>query len=107
MILSMIGRPSARESGVCLFRENKESSRICGNLFPSEVQVIELAFPLMERGSWLGVHRVAGSSSSGSVEIVLDGAESLLRVHRLKFQGDGESNRFNALSKSALNTVVA
>lgn len=68
MILSMIGRPSARASGVCLFRENKESSWICGNP-PREVQTNKLASPLMERGSGLGVHRGAGLYLSGSVEI--------------------------------------
>lgn len=30
MILGLIGRPSARTSGVCLFRENTESLQICG-----------------------------------------------------------------------------
>lgn len=29
--------------------------------FPGEAQVNKLAFPLMERGSWLGVHREAAS----------------------------------------------
>lgn len=31
VILGMIGRPSARASGACLYRENKASSWICGN----------------------------------------------------------------------------
>lgn len=61
VIWCMIGRPSA--SGACLFRENKGSSGICGN--SPEVRAKELAFPLMERGSWLGVHRVAGLSFLG------------------------------------------
>lgn len=76
MILSMIGRPSARASGVCVFRENEESSweRLRARLreFPGDVQTNELAFPLMERGSWLGVHQVAGLSLLGSVEIKLE-----------------------------------
>ncbi len=68
MILSMIGRLSARTSGVCSFRENQESSRICGNSL-RDAETNKLAFPQMERGSRLGVHREAGLSFSGSVEI--------------------------------------
>lgn len=37
--------------------------------FPGEKQANELAFPLIERGSWLGVHRRAGLSLLGPVEI--------------------------------------
>lgn len=69
MILSMIGRPSARASGVCLFREKEESSWICGNPPETNKRTSERAFPLTERGSRLGVHREAGLSLSGSVEI--------------------------------------
>lgn len=49
------------------------------------MQTNKLAFPLMERGSWLGVHRGgAGLSLSGSVvNEVLDSAESLLCVQQL------------------------
>lgn len=37
--------------------------------FPRDMQANELAFPPMERGSWLGVHREAGLSLLESVEI--------------------------------------
>lgn len=36
--------------------------------FPRDMQASELAFPPMERGSWLGVHREAGLCLLGSVE---------------------------------------
>lgn len=50
MILSMIGRPSARASGVCLFRENKQSLSICGN--PPESGASERA-GLSTDGAWI------------------------------------------------------
>lgn len=77
MILSMIGQLSARTSGVCLLRQNQESSWICGNS-PRDAQTNKLAFPQVERGSWLGVHREAGLSLSGSAEIK---CLTVLRVH--------------------------
>lgn len=83
-ILSMIGRLSATTSGVRLLRENQESSWICGN-YPRDAQMNKLAFPRMERGSWLGVHREAALSLSGSVEFsAWQCWEFLLRVQQLE-----------------------
>lgn len=67
MILSMIGRPSARASGVCLFRENKESSWVCGN---SPETCKRMSWPFHWRSvdhGWVSTGE-AGLSLLGSVE---------------------------------------
>lgn len=67
MILSLIGQPSARASGVCLLREEKKACESVG--IPQRHASKQAGLPLMECGSWLGVHREAGLCLLGSVEI--------------------------------------
>jgi len=68
MIPTLIGRLSARASGVCPFRESKESSSICGTS-PGDVQTSELAFPLkVSVGSGVS-HGCVSTGKPGSVEI--------------------------------------
>lgn len=69
MIRSLDWLVGAGASGVRVFREKKHSWEICGH-HHRDVCADELAFPLTERGSWLGVHREAGLGLLGSVEIM-------------------------------------
>lgn len=81
MILSMIGRPSAKASGVSLFRENKESSWICGN---SPQRGKRTSWPFHRRNvdhGWVSTGKLA---SVCWVQCKFDGAESLLCVQQLE-----------------------
>lgn len=100
MILSMIGRPSARASGVCLFRENKESSWICGN--PPPETCIRTNWPL----HWWSVDQ--GWVSTGELASICQVQWKLSAWQCWEFtvcsaarvQGDGKSHWSNSLSKS-------
>lgn len=87
MILNLVGLQSARASGICLFRENKESLWICGNsqsvghangraVHSSDGLWIMAGCPL---GSWLEFVEFSGNE-------VLDSAESLLCVQQLGYR---------------------
>lgn len=68
-IEALIGWLSAGASGVCVFREERDSWGICGSHY-RDLCGNELAFPLMACGSWLGVHREADFSLSSSVKMM-------------------------------------
>ena len=113
MILSMIGRPSARASGVCLFRENKESLSICGN--PPRERCKRTGWPFHRRSvdhGWVSTGRLA---SVCWVQWPLSAWQcwEFTVWWAAWVQGERKSNRSNTLSSCALcskvcfNTVVA